>query len=41
MKEIAEKIGLSEHKFQAIGGGKAWAVVIIIAIGAALLMEHD
>jgi len=39
-KKVAEGIGLTEDNFVKRGGGM-WAVVIAIAIGCALLLEHD
>lgn len=39
-KEIAEKIGLTEDNFIKQDGGML-AVVIVIAIGCALLLAHD
>lgn len=39
-KELAAEIGLTEGGFAEQGGGML-AIVIVIAIGAALLLEHD
>lgn len=39
-QEIAKKIGITEDYFLKQGGGM-WAVVVVIAVGCALLLEHD
>jgi hypothetical protein len=39
-QKLAEEIGLSEDYFIKQGGGM-WALVILIAVGCALLLAHD
>jgi hypothetical protein len=39
-QKIAERIGITEDYFVKQGGG-LWALVIVIAIGCALLLAHD
>lgn len=39
-REIARRIGLTEEALVAQRGGK-WGVVIVVAIAAAVLLEHD
>jgi hypothetical protein len=40
VKKIAEQIGFTEENFIKLRGG-CWAVVIVIAVAAALTLEHD
>jgi hypothetical protein len=39
-RQIAQSIGLTEEALAVQRGGK-WGVVIVIAIAAAVLLEHD
>jgi hypothetical protein len=39
-RKMAEKVGLTEENIISQGGG-LWAVVIVIAVAAALLLAHD
>nr|WSY54647.1 hypothetical protein OG999_33920 [Streptomyces sp. NBC_00886] len=39
-RAIAKKVGITEQDLSA-SGGQLWGVVIVIAIAAAVLLEHD
>ncbi|NEA65373.1 hypothetical protein [Streptomyces sp. SID12488] len=39
-REIAKRVGITEKDLLA-NGGQLWGVVVVIAIAAAVLLEHD
>jgi hypothetical protein len=39
-RQLADKLGLNEQAIVARGGG-VWGLVIVIAVAAAILLEHD